>query len=401
MILSIPDDYQVSERVKNATPEVISKILDIGEFVYFEAQQAVQNNQIESRLEELKDELNTEKRIAVEVESAKTQVIIDTMKLMRTDFEGSLNSMRQSNEYQSSYIQQLQNKLNEHSVEAQQNIISKIESLLGSGNTTDNITKGDFGESYVLQAIEELFPKSNMNDVSGNTASGDLMWEIDTLKCLVEVKNVAQSRNLNVDKFVRDVGINVNRGKVNCGLFVSLKTETIPTKGRMKLEFVNGVPVLYIANVFKSPHLLKYSLTMMKEFQESMSKVTSSSEEDLTAFVTHFNSLKVKFEEQAVMMENIRKNVDTLQINVSKMQKSMEIIMRDHAYQMRNYQHVSLEDEPEESNVVTRETCIAKIIAIYNEIGKWPSGKDSGISEYHRRTYKYSSLIEEAKRTVP
>ena len=59
MILSIPDDYQISERVKNASPEVLSKILDIGEFVYFEAQQAVQNNQIESRLEELKDELNT------------------------------------------------------------------------------------------------------------------------------------------------------------------------------------------------------------------------------------------------------------------------------------------------------------------------------------------------------
>ena len=392
--LSLPLDYILSERIKNASPEVIATILEIGEFVYFEAHKVVQNNQ-------LRETLELEKRIAVESEASKTQVLLDTMKFMRDDFEGALNTMRQNNESQNNQIIFLQEKLSEHSIESQQNVISKIESLLGSGNSTDNITKGDFGENYVLQVIEEVFPKSSMDDVSGNTAAGDLMWEIDELKCLVEVKNVAQSRNLNVDKFVRDVGLNVNRGKINCGIFVSLKTETIPSKGRMKLEFVNGVPVLYIANVFKSPHLLKYSLTMMKEFQESVSKVTNSSDEDLTAFVTHFNSLKMKFEEQATMMENIRKNVDTLQINVSKMQKSMEIIMRDHAYQMRNYQHVEHEDQPEESKVVTRETCVAKIIAKYNEIGKWPNGKESGISEYHRRVYKYSSLIEEAKKIAP
>ena len=392
-MIDLPLDYIISERVKNVSPEYRVKILEIGEFVYFEAHKVVQNNQ-------LKEELEIEKRIAVESEASKTQVLLETIKLMRTDFEGALSNMRQNNDSQSIQIKSLQEKLNEHSSESQHNLISKIESLLGSGNSTDNITKGDFGEKYVLQAIEELFPKSCMIDVSGNTAAGDLMWEIDELKCLVEVKNVAQSRNLNVDKFVRDVGINVNRGKVNCGIFVSLKTETIPSKGRMKLEFVNGVPVLYIANVFKSPHLLKYSLTMMKEFQESISKVSNSSEEDLTAFVTYFNSLKIKFDEQASMLENIRKNVDTLQINVGKMQKGMDIIMRDHAFQMRNYQHIGLEDDKEESNVVTRETCVSKIIGVYNESGKWPSGKDSGISEYHRRIYKYSTLLEEAKNSV-
>ena len=387
-MLSLPDDYVLSKRLVSSSPDVIAKIIEIGEFVYFEARQAIENKQMEIEIDEIKKEYELQKRIAVESEAAKTQLVLDTMEHMRNNYEN-----------QSSHILKLQEKLSEKSSEAQQNVISKIESLLGSGNSTDNITKGDFGENYVLEIIEEMFPKSHMEDVSGNTASGDLLWNIDELKCLVEVKNVAQSRNLNVDKFVRDVGLNVNRGKANCGLFVSLKTETIPTKGRMKLEFVNGVPVLYIANVFKSPYLLKYTLTMMKEFQESMGKVSNSSEEDLTSFITHFNSLKVKFEEQASMIENIRKNVDTLQINVSKMQKSIEILIRDHAYQMRNYQHVS-SDEPEESKVVTRETCVAKIISYYNEHGKMPTGKESGITEYHRRVYKFSSLIEEAQRTV-
>ena len=387
-MINLPSNYIPSERLQTLPSDVIVKIIEIGEFVYFEAQQAIENKQMEIKINELKVQYEIDKRVAIETESAKTQVVLDTMEHMRNNYEN-----------QSSYILQLQEKLSDNSSEAQRNVISKIESLLGSGNSTDNITKGDYGENYVLEIIEEMFPKSHMEDVSGNTASGDLLWNIDELKCLVEVKNVAQSRNLNVDKFVRDVGLNVNRGKANCGLFVSLKTETIPTKGRMKLEFVNGVPVLYIANVFKSPYLLKYTLTMMKEFQESMSKVSNSSEEDLTSFITHFNSLKVKFEEQASMIENIRKNVDTLQINVSKMQKSIEILIRDHAYQMRNYQHVC-SDELEEPKVVTRETCVAKIISYYNEHDKMPTGKESGISEYHRRVYKFSSLIEEAQKTV-
>ena len=390
----------MSERLSNVSPEVMVKIIELGEYVYFEAHKAVSNKDMETKISEMREMFEDQKKREVEIEALKTQSVIITMNNMRTDYDTAVSNFRNYHEIQSKQINQLQTKLSEHSTEAQQALMGKIESLLGTGNATDNITKGDFGENYVLNSITELFPESEIDDVSGTTASGDILWNLKSLRCLVEVKNVASSRNLNVDKFVRDMSINVNKGKCNCGLFVSLKTDNIPSKGRLKLEFVNGMPVLYVSNVFKSPYALQYSLKMLKEFQAAMTKISGTSGEDLTSMVTHFSNLKNKFEEQSVLIENIRKNVDTLQINVSKMQKNMEIMMRDHISQMRDFKHITPEEDDLNSSIITKESCVKKIVKYYEENGKWPNGTQSGISQYHRRVYKFSVLTEEAKQIV-
>jgi hypothetical protein len=46
----------------------------------------------------------------------------------------------------------------------------------------------------------------------------------------------------------RDMILNTKDKSCNCGLFVSLKTETIPNKGKFKLEFLNNFPIIYVSN---------------------------------------------------------------------------------------------------------------------------------------------------------
>ena len=147
-------------------------------------------------------------------------------------------------------IDSLRSKEMESNIE----IIQKIDSLLGNGNNLDNIEKGNFGEQFVTQAICNEFPESIIDDVSGETAHGDCIWKMDSgsFRCLVEVKNVAQSKNLDVGKFVRDMNIQLANGEANCGIFVSLKTDNIPNKGKFKLEYIQNYPVIYVSGVWKN-----------------------------------------------------------------------------------------------------------------------------------------------------
>ena len=56
-------------------------------------------------------------------------------------------------------------------------------------------------------------------------------------------------RPTEIQKFERDMLINTKDKSCNCGLFVSLKTETIPNKGKFKLEFLNNFPIIYVSNM--------------------------------------------------------------------------------------------------------------------------------------------------------
>lgn len=411
--LKLPDDYVMSERLRNASVDTLVKIVNIGEFIYFDAHQTMTKDMFEQKYEQVKLNLEKEHLHALSMEATKTHSLVqinsnlqETIDNLRIDFDLMKTTMKETHSVQmrESYTQitSLQEQLNNVSTESQSTILSKMESLLGYGNTIDNIEKGNYGENYVNTHIVENFPESNLIDVSGTTASGDIIWELEEndFKCLVEVKNVAHGKNLNVDKFVRDVSQNSDQCIVNCGLFVSLKTENIPFKGKLKLEFVNNVPVIYVANVFKCPSALTYAMYMIKELQCYVSKFEKGSDcEEVTvnymnAITIYFEKLKKDFNNHSSLIDDLKKNSDKIQVSISKLAKNMDTIMRDHVFQMRSY---NINDTSNTPKVVSKEMCVDLIINYFKNRDRWPTGPESSISPYYRRVYKYSILMNEAK----
>lgn len=419
--LKLPDDYVMSNRLKNTSNSELVKILHIGEFIYFEGYSSFTKDTYEQKYEHMKCILEKEHLHALSLEAVKTQHLIEhnnnlqsNIDQLREDYKESIDSVKIEHENQikeaNTLIQNLQNELKSISQESHNTILSKMESLLGYGNTIDNIEKGNYGENYVSNHILELFPESNLVDVSGLTASGDIIWEMaEDFKCLVEVKNVSHSKNLNIDKFVRDMNHNSAQNYANCGLFVSLKTENVPFKGKLKLEFVNNCPVIYVSNVFKCPSSLQYAMYMIKEIHNYVSKYHNNEENDtqqdvnqtISAISIYFDKLKSDFNTQNNLMDDLKKNIDRLLASFGKLQKNLSVIVRDHMYQMRNY---NLNDSSETNKAFIKnmsiDQCIDIVLNYYNEYGKFPSGPNSGISPYYRRSFGYKNILNEAQKKI-
>jgi transcription elongation factor Elf1 len=114
-----------------------------------------------------------------------------------------------------------------------------------------NNERGTSGENmiYNLLTTENTYLSAVVEDTSGQTARGDIMFSWRKLNCLIEVKNKKTLTKDDVDKFVRDVDSSVDSEyKINCAIFVSIDTDIIPGRTRdiIQLDFVRNIPVIYI-----------------------------------------------------------------------------------------------------------------------------------------------------------
>lgn len=205
-------------------------------------------------------------------------------------------------------------------------ISNKLDSLVGKKTTIDNAAKGDFGETIVHGQIMNTFPKSVVEDTSGITARGDMLWKLnnDQFRALVEVKNVQTVRNSDITKFERDVKINSTDGVCNCALFVSLKTEYIPTKGKFHFEFTNNIPIIYVSNVFFAPEVLKLALNILYTiFTTISSAISSENRTDYNAISQFVCFVHKRFEKSAKNIQQMKSSMDTLTNCISSEEKSL------------------------------------------------------------------------------
>jgi len=282
-------------------------------------------------------------------------------------------------------IDSLRSKETESNIE----IIQKIDSLLGNGNNIDNIEKGNFGEQFVTQAIYNEFPESIIDDVSGETAHGDCIWKMDSgsFRCLVEVKNVAQSKNLDVGKFVRDMNVQLSNGEANCGIFVSLKTENIPNKGKCKLEYIQNYPVMYVSGVWKNPLVFTFAMRMMKCILHHHEHVDN--QVDVVHIQEYMMKTYASIMKQQEFIQDMRKIVDRTNLMIQKAQKNitesilyMEETMTRHG--------ISHESDGRHDDVIDK-------IIRYKEIHrKWPTASNCGISK-DEYTCSFKDLLQRAK----
>lgn len=188
---------------------------------------------------------------------------------------------------------------------------NKIDSLLGKKSTVDNITKGNFGESIVWNQITHYYPASILEDCSDNTAAGDMLWTLQSFNALVEVKNVQHVRPGEIQKFERDLLQNSNNGNINAGLFVSLKTETIPGKGTLFFEFFNNIPVVYVSHVYENMQNLKLAMEILYNIQSTLGSTAKQEESQILDFPALQNTIndfvQSIFQKQKQQLQNLQK----------------------------------------------------------------------------------------------
>jgi hypothetical protein len=114
-----------------------------------------------------------------------------------------------------------------------------------------NFVKGYTGENLILSFLREHYPSceaihtgkvAHEADIQFINAKNDSMIAIESKYKQCITKD-------DIDKFCRDVStVSQKHGAVKCigGLFVSLLTNNIPTKGNAYFEIIDNVPCLYL-----------------------------------------------------------------------------------------------------------------------------------------------------------
>lgn len=152
--------------------------------------------------------------------------------------------------------EQYQSRLKEY--ESNTSLLSKFESLNNKlvpmlkhygGSNND---RGTSGENMIFNILtkENTYLDAVIEDTSGQTSRGDIMFMWRQLKCLIEVKNKKTlTKKDDMDKFVKDIQLSIESDyKINCAVFVTIDTDIMPGRSRdiIQLDFIHNIPVIYI-----------------------------------------------------------------------------------------------------------------------------------------------------------
>jgi len=396
------------ELFSNSHEDIQKKIIEIGTYIYFNGLSLTNDKSFkekekfyENQLQQLK--LNYDKQI-IEVQKSyeknKESLVYET----KDSFDNLLNEKDLHIQYFKEQLQILDTKhiqtLHDSKVfydemmnDQKQRITElelentkaldisfKLDNLIGKKSSIDNAAKGDFGESVVYNQILQHFPYSIIEDTSGETAKGDMLWKLNnnSFKALVEVKNVQYVRVGDVEKFERDMHLNITNGSCNCAIFVSLKTDIIQSKGSFHFEFFNECPVLYVANVFQDPHILKLALHILYNLQTT---IQSNSDSLLSADEKHIiqDYLNTSYNSLLIHKQNIDSSKNITENLLSNLINQQQLINKDFDNILKFSKSLhwsSLSKQLTSNKIDKKNIAIDAIKKFYSQNNRWPSSNE-------------------------
>lgn len=381
--LTIQFYNELSERFLSLNNDEKLKIINIGEHIYFNGLKLYNSTEIDKeifatnqRLDEIR--LQHEEKLKKHTEFVREQY---------ASIASSQQDLIDSKQNEIDELKERINKLEDENCQAL-SLSGKLDSLMGKGNTVDNAMKGDFGESIVGNQIQYWYQTSEIEDKSAETASGDLLWKIKDFKALVEVKNVQIVRPSEIQKFERDISVNTKDSTCNCGLFVSLKTETIPGKGKFKLEFLNECPVIYVSNILNDLQTLRFALDSLYIIQTKLKHVSTHSDNEQEDFenniIEYIQSLYNKLMSMTTNITQMKQSVETLNVCIMHEENSLKDIVSN-LIELRSTNDVlkNIEFEYKSNNKQDIKESILRDMRLYKE--------------QHGRIPTMSELIETGK----
>uniref|UniRef100_A0A6C0I200 Uncharacterized protein n=1 Tax=viral metagenome TaxID=1070528 RepID=A0A6C0I200_9ZZZZ len=128
---------------------------------------------------------------------------------------------------------------------------------------SNNTAKGDYGEDFVQNYLIDKFSGSLIIDTHKETAKGDILFEFNKLKMLIEIKNVQTVKPTEIEKFYRD--IEMQKDSINSALFISLNdTNIMQGKKNIHFEIKYNIPIFMITNAFNQPENIRLSIIIIE-----------------------------------------------------------------------------------------------------------------------------------------
>ena len=380
----------ISERFASLSYETQCKVISIGDMIYHNGLDwfyKEQNSNFDYEIDKMKDihkremetlQLNLQHNITSQIETAvkSKDEIID---IYNQQLEYSKNRIRQLEEENTKAI----------------NVGNKLDSLIGKKSGVDNIAKGNFGESIVWNQILHYYPQSVLTDFSDETAHADLLWNIQSLNVLIEVKNVQNVRPTDISKFERDLLINTNNGTANCGMFVSLKTEHIPSKGVVFFEIFNqNIPVIYVSNILEQPQNLKLTLEIMKNIQPLFdNNSTVSNIVDIQPLINEFiNNTYNKMQQQISNIQKMRSAYESLGITIAQEEKYINEHINSIKYLLQQCNWIQIEETIQQDKFMYY---VNFFIDFHDKHKKWPTSSE--IPNYKASIFRGSLSLSKIK----
>ena len=129
---------------------------------------------------------------------------------------------------------------------------------------------GKVAEEEVASAISDFLP-CEIQDIAHAGGHGDRHVKFHAksvnkyMELFLEIKNQKDLRKDEIDRFLMQLKSDAKDGKINCGMFLSLKTNSIPYKLHTEVEILDvgnkRIPVLWLATCSKAS--IQSSVLMM------------------------------------------------------------------------------------------------------------------------------------------
>lgn len=188
-----------------------------------------------------------------------------------------------------------------------------------------NIEKGNFGENFVGDYLKDKFFNSNVTDTHKETSFGDLFFEYNDMKTLIECKNVKNLKKDDFNKFYNDIELRSNNNEINSALFVSLTNSNLVNNSKYFLiEYKFNIPILYISDIFNNPEFIRFSIINLESILKNLKNKTCSSQ--LDEFLSNLDIVSNLIVSHFEYINSDRKLISKLQININNREKDLNNI---------------------------------------------------------------------------
>lgn len=222
-------------------------------------------------------------------------------------------------------------KLNEDKQQQAEDYVRRFENMnkLLTGTAAN---KGLVGENFVQDVFSNSMTKMGyLEDTryTSNVGCEDFMWKWTPangmeMLCSVEVKNSERLHSADITKHHTRINEASNAGKINCGLFLSLKCK-IQNTNAIEVKMLSGVPVLYVSKTdnLTSTNVVEIGFALMGLLWENtkMSECNSEDEEG----ENKLREMSGKFVE---MVRNQFEHLSMLNNQIDDMEKSANSLLK-------------------------------------------------------------------------
>jgi len=170
----------------------------------------------------------------------------------------------------------------------------------------DNTARGIVGQDFVHNILCENFSNCKIFDNTKSFGKADFLFVLNDSKILVEVKNVQVLKPDDINKFYRDLELQISDNTINAGLLVSLNDCSLIGGRRLfHIEIKYGIPIIMVSNAFKMSDYIRFAILIINYLiKMGICNNNESDDEKLGFIINSINELYGFFKLQLAYLNN-------------------------------------------------------------------------------------------------